>query len=260
MKIGLQMYTVRDYMKTKADLLTTLDKLSAIGIRSIQVSVPGFITAEELAAELKTRGMSADSGYMPTGEDCKQLEKALHEAACFGTDVIRTNSIPDGYRKDADGYRRYAEILNREGETCRANGIRYIYHFHAFEFVNFGETRGIDILLNDTDPKNVYFQPDVFWLTNAGTEPSHSLRMFEKRAFWMHVKDYAITQLTGVIESVPYHFAPVGEGNLNWPGILQTAKDMGIEKMVIEQDVCTRDVFDSIAASYQNLRAMGLDA
>ncbi len=258
MKIGLQMYTVRDHMKTREDLLTTLDKLADIGIRSIQISVPGYITPEELTSELKAREMSADSGYMATAQNMAQLDKALHETECFGCDVIRTNSIPDELRKDADGYHKYAEILNREGETCRLHGIRYIYHFHAFEFINFGDTRGIDILLKETDPKNVYFQPDVFWLTNAGTEPSHSLRMFAGRSFWIHVKDYAIAQLSGAIESVPYHFAPVGEGNLNWAGIKATAAHMGIEKFVIEQDICSRDVFDSIAASYRNLRAMGL--
>ncbi len=258
MNIGIQMYTVRDHMKTKADLLTTLDKLSAIGLRSIQISVPGYITAEELAEELKARNMSADSGYMATAQHMAQLDKALRETECFGTDVIRTNSIPEDMRGDADGYHRYAEILNQEGKACQSHGIRYIYHFHAFEFIRFGDTRGIDILLNETDPKAVYFQPDVFWLTNAGTEPSHSLRMFAGRAFWIHVKDYAIAKLQGAIESVPYQFAPVGEGNLHWSGIRQTATDMGIEKFVIEQDICTRDVFDSIAASYRNLRAMGI--
>ena len=104
----------------------------------------------------------------------------------------------------------------------------------------------------------MYFQLDVFWLTNAGTEPSNSLRMFAGRAFWIHVKDYAIRRLEGKIENVPYYFAPVGTGNLNWKGIIKTADEIGIERFVIEQDMCDGDPFDAVKLSYDNLRGMGI--
>ena len=149
--------------------------------------------------------------------------------------------------------------MNAEGRACKAAGLRYIYHFHAFEWINFGSERGIDILLNETDPDAVMFQPDVFWLTNAGTEPSVSLKMFKDRAFYMHVKDYAIRKLEGVIEDVPYHFASVGTGNLNWTGIIASAKEVGIERFIIEQDICDGDPFDAIKLSRENLIKMGIN-
>ena len=74
----------------------------------------------------------------------------------------------------------------------------------------------------------------------------------------MHVKDYAIRQLEGVIESVPYFFAPVGTGNLNWDGIMKTANEIGIRSFVVEQDMCDGDTFDSIRVSYENLSKMVL--
>lgn len=258
------MYTVRDSMKTEEQLIGTLGKLEKLGIENVQISIPAYTDADGLEKLLRQRGMSADSAYMPTdsmkgpGDSERLVEKAKRECGIFGCDVVRTNSIPAEYRKNADGYRRYAEILDREGKLCRAAGLKYVYHFHAFEFVTFGETRGIDILLSETDAANVYFQPDVFWLTNAGTEPSVSLMMFRGRAFWIHVKDYAIKQLEGVVESVPYCLAPVGEGNLNWPGILRAASEIGIERYVIEQDQCDRDVFDCIGASVDSLHKMGI--
>ena len=96
------------------------------------------------------------------------------------------------------------------------------------------------------------------WLANAGTEPSVSLKMFKGRAFTIHVKDYAIHRLEGKIEDVPFFFAPVGMGNLNWEGILKTADEIGIERFVVEQDNCIGDVFDEIKISYDNLVKMGL--
>ena len=47
--------------------------------------------------------------------------------------------------------------MNAEGRALKAVGLRYIYHFHAFEWISFGDTRGIDILLDETDPDAVYF-------------------------------------------------------------------------------------------------------
>ena len=52
--------------------------------------------------------------------------------------------------------------------------------------------------------------------------------------------------------------AECGEGNLNWPAILQACKTAGVEWYIVEQDICHRDPFESLAISLRNLKAMGL--
>jgi len=257
-RIGLQMYTLRDFVKTPYDFKNTLRRVAEIGIENVQITPPGFFTIEETAKLLRDNGLKADSVFRSTGKIVDGIEQAKRDAEILGTDVLRTDSIPNEMRNDVDGYRRFAQQMNAEGRACKAAGLRYIYHFHAFEWINFGETRGIDILLNETDPDAVMFQPDVFWLTNAGTEASVSLKMFKGRAFYMHVKDYAIRKLEGKIEDVPFHFASVGTGNLNWPGIIASADEIGIERFVIEQDMCEGDAFDAVKLSFDNLNKMGI--
>ncbi len=257
-RIGLQMYTLRSFTKTPEDFAETLKKVAAIGLTSVQITPPSFQPVEKTVEQLKENGLKADSVFRSTGKMLDTLEAAKREAELFGCDVLRTDSIPNAMRSDADGYRRYAELMNAEGRACKALGLRYIYHFHAFEWISFGDVRGIDILLNETDPDAVFFQPDVFWLTNAGTEPSVSLKMFKDRAFSIHVKDYAIRKLEGKIEDVPFHFASVGTGNLNWPGIIKTADEIGIERFVIEQDMCEGDPFEAVKLSFDNLNKMGI--
>ncbi|MBR5307746.1 MAG: sugar phosphate isomerase/epimerase [Clostridia bacterium] len=258
-KIGLQMYTMRNHVSNAEEYKNTVARVADIGYKVLQMTRPEFMPLEENAAFLKSLGVSADSVFKPWDKVIPEIEDAKREAEAYGCDVLRTNSIPDEMRiKGADGYREFARLMNESGKVCRAAGLRYMYHFHAFEWISFGSERGIDILLNETDPEYVYFNPDVFWLTNAGTEPSVSLKMFRDRAFTMHVKDYAIRQLEGVIESVPYFFAPVGTGNLNWDGIMKTANEIGIRSFVVEQDMCDGDTFDSIRVSYENLSKMVL--
>ena len=51
--------------------------------------------------------------------------------------------------------------------------------------------------------------------------------------------------------------AEVGEGNLNWDSILVACKAAGVEHLLVEQDVCYRDPFDSLEISLRNLKSMG---
>ena len=252
-RIGIQMYTCRDYTKDEAGLRETLRKLAQIGYRSVQISRPPFLNTEQLAALLTEYEMKADSVFCPVTKIEESLDEISAEAKILGTNVVRTDSIPPQLRATKAGYRQFADLLTKQAEMLKARGLRYIYHFHAFEFVSFGDVRGIDLLLNETDPATVMFQPDVFWLTAAGVEPSQFLRKFKGRAFYLHVKDYAIRQLEGKIENVPHCFAPVGQGNLNWPGIMRAAEEIGIEQFVVEQDQCTGDVFQAVRTSYENL-------
>ena len=53
--------------------------------------------------------------------------------------------------------------------------------------------------------------------------------------------------------------AEVGEGNLNWPAILQACQYAEVEWYAVEQDICRRDPFDSLRISYENLRGMGVE-
>ena len=52
----------------------------------------------------------------------------------------------------------------------------------------------------------------------------------------------------------------IGEGNLDWGGILLACRETGVRWYSIEQDALfkDRDIFESIRISYNNLRAMGV--
>ena len=254
--IALQMYTMRNCMADEKQLFETLRRVREIGYRSVQITRPAYVTIEALKRMLDEVGLSADSALGHCMKLDEEYDAILHEAEVLGTRVVRLDGIPMELAQTAEGYRTFARILEKGGKAFRAAGYDMYYHFHAFEWTNFGAERGNDILLNETTPEYVGFQPDVFWLTSAGTEPSSSLRLFAGRARYMHVKDYAIKPRTGALEDVPNCFAPVGRGNLNWPGIMKTAREIGIDHFVVEQDLCDGDVFECIKTSHDSLRAM----
>ncbi len=258
-KYGLQMYTLRNFMKTPEDLDSTLKKVADMGYQNVQISPPSFTNSVALAEQLKGYGLSADSAFCSVYKIPENIGDIVIAAKALGTDVLRTDSIKNADRYSIEGYKSFAEHMNVCGKLLKENGLKFMYHFHSFEFIKLGENlRGIDILLNETDPEYVMFQPDVFWLTASGTEPSEALKMFKGRAEYMHLKDYVIVKnTTEVLEETKRASAPVGTGNLNWDAIIKTAKDIGIYNFVVEDDMGSLDPFDSAKQSIDNMKKLG---
>jgi sugar phosphate isomerase/epimerase len=255
-KISLQMYTLREYMKTPEDFDKTLSRVAEMGYKSVQITPPAFINAPDMAKLLESKGLSADSAICDVYKIPESIEQIARDAEVLKTDVLRTNSIRHEDSTSIEGYKSFAAHLNNCGKLLRAKGLDFMYHFHSFEFVSFGDTRGIDILLNETDPEYVMFQPDVYWLTAAGNEPSRALRMFEGRARYMHCKDYIIVPSSKEkLEETTSASAPVGTGNLEWDEIFKTAKEIGITNFVAEDDMGVLDPFESAAISLPALTA-----
>lgn len=256
--LSLQMYTLRHSMKTREDLDNTLRRVAEMGYDSVQITPPAFLTIEEMAAMLKKYNLRADSAICTLYDIPDKLDEIVHKAEVLGTDVLRTDSIRKPDRLDRDGYLRAAAHLEKCGAALKARGLQFMYHFHSFEFVKIGERRGIDIILENTSPEHVLIQPDVFWLTAAGTEPSTELRKFAGRARYMHLKDYVIVPADlEKIEQTMRASAPVGTGNLNLAAILATAREMGIENFVAEDDMGVLDPFESAAQSLVNMKKLG---
>ena len=254
---SLQMFTLRGFMKSPEALDNTLSRVAEMGYKNVQITPPAFTDSVELAKLLKTKGLKADSAICGVYDIPYKIEQIAKGAEALGTDVLRTDSISAEDRKTEEGYSRFAKHLNSCGKMLREKGLDFMYHFHSFEFIDFGGKRGIDILLNETDPEYVMFQPDVFWLAAAGTEPSRALKMFKGRVRYMHCKDYIIAASADPkLEKITNASAPVGTGNLHWDEIFKSAKELGINNFVVEDDMGVLDPFLSAEISLKNLKKL----
>lgn len=258
MGISIQMYTLRDFMKTKEDLSETLGKVASIGYKTVQISIPSFLSAQDLKKMLDEHELKADSVMAPTASVPDNLDNIVKTAEILQTNVIRTDGIPSSFSKTQDGFYQYAEILQNAGSLLHDAGYHFMYHNHAIEYTNFPDCTGMDILVKETDPACVWFQPDVHHIAAAGLEPSHALWAFQGRCIYVHMQGYGIIPGEGTDPRVPRRTVPVGTGNLNWNGIVQTCQKMGIKLYVVEQDDCIGDPFDEITQSYTALKSMGI--
>ncbi len=108
------------------------------------------------------------------------------------------------------------------------------------------------MLLNETDPRYVQAELDTYWVQHGGGDPAAWIRKVKNRMPVVHLKDM-------VIQGREQVMAEVGEGNLNWPAILEACREAEVEWYAVEQDICQRDPFESLEISFKNLKKMGLE-
>ena len=250
--LAAQLYTVRDFTKTAPDLAATLQKVRAIGYTAVQLSALGPIPPAEVRAMLEHEGLTVCNTHVSYDRLWNDLPAVIEEHRLWECRHVAIGSLPQAYRGDgAAGYRRFAREAVEVGRRLREAGLSFSYHNHAFEFAHFDGARALDILYDESDPALLQAEIDTYWVQYGGGDPAAWIRKVAGRMPVVHLKDMVIQDNQQVM-------AEVGAGNLNWPAILEACREAGVEWYAVEQDICQRDPFESLAISYANLRGMGL--
>jgi sugar phosphate isomerase/epimerase len=188
-------------------------------------------------------------GVKPLHDDQAELEKTIAAAVDHDVDHISTWWGPANSKEEilAD-----AEKYNAFGKKVADAGMKFTYHNHDHEFkTTFDGKRTIDLLLDNTDPACVYFEPDVAWVTYGGVDPVEFLTTHKDRVPVIHLKDVIDLSERG-------KFCAVGAGYVAIEGVLGVCEQVGIPWAVIEQDRPNNLTgMESVAASIYNLREKG---
>lgn len=175
----------------------------------------------------------------------------------FGKNAIFEDPATDGLIGEI---RVYDDVLS-------GDAIAALYHNHHFEFERFGDKTGFEILVENTDPKYVQFEPDVHWIQRAGQNPIDWIRRLAGRESLVHLKDYRIRFPEG--DPAPdiftreqcIQFAELGQGNLDIPEIIKVSLECGAEYLPVEQDqTYGKDPFQCLKESVAYIKSIGYQA
>jgi sugar phosphate isomerase/epimerase len=250
--IAAQLYTLRDFCRTPEDIAKTFKKLKEIGYEAVQVSGMGPIAPDQLKKIADDNGLeicATHIGYQRLKDD---IEGVIADHKLWNCKYVGLGSMPEEYRSSKEGFIRFAKEASVIAKKLQEAGLSFVYHNHDFEFVKFDGKIGLDIIFEESDKSAFNAEIDTYWVQSGGSDPAAWIRKMKGRMDIVHLKDMVMDIKKGRI------MAEVGEGNLNWPAILDACREIGIKWYIVEQDVCQRDPFESLAISLENLKKMGL--
>jgi sugar phosphate isomerase/epimerase len=134
--------------------------------------------------------------------------------------------------------------------VLREAGMTLSYHNHQIELRQLEGKTMLDWIYELVPAEVLKAEIDTYWVQFGGGDPAGWLKKLKGRIPLLHLKDYAITE-----ENQPI-FAALGDGNLDLPSILSTARAGGCEWYIVEQDSGFTDPFVAIERSLRHLESL----
>ncbi len=250
MKIGLQTFTMRDFMKTESDIEFTLNKAAEIGYTTVQISGIGEINPKKLRAICDACQLEIVLTHTKQDRLLSETDQVIEEHNILGADYIGIGSMPGKYR-DPAFIQNFIKEYTPVAEKIADAGKLFMYHNHAFEFEKMNGKRIIDSLIEGFPAELMGFTLDTYWVQNAGCDVYAWFERLKDRVPCIHLKDMAVVNGQPVM-------APIYEGNINFDPLLKMLAEHGKTKYaLVEQDNCIGSPFTAIETSYKNLVARG---
>ncbi len=275
MDIGLNLYSV--FRELNEDYFGTLEKVSAMGYRNVELISVNFSTGERYTdtfslplikqklEELGLNPFAAHEGVAP-GKSIVEAdwERIIEENATLGCQSIVFPMAMISGREDT---LQTAEHLNQIGEKCKKAGMSFYYHNHAHEFKRIRDISLFELLVENTDPDIVKFELDLVWVLRGGYDPFSLLKKLGSGCDMIHQKDLgkhvkSVDILTALNEEdildpmklyqehvKPNDFVNLGTGIVNFQETYKKLNDLGfIRYAIVENEGQQGNKFISIAS------------
>ena len=232
MIVGLNLYSIRNKIQTEEEFLATAKTLKEYGYKYMQFS-GSPLKADAVARVSKESGMPVYLTHMPYDRIVNDTEALMEEHASFGCKNIGLGMMPTYARLDVEKCKETVAKLNAVGEKMQRNGFTFFYHNHHVEFVKlFGNQTIMDYMIENAP--YIHFTADTYWLQYGGVNVLEYLEKMKGRIACVHLKDYQ--QVLDEKNWPAPKFAPCGDGLMNFPVIVEKAKECGAKYFFVEQD------------------------
>jgi sugar phosphate isomerase/epimerase len=162
----------------------------------------------------------------------------------LGFTYVVLPAIPPESRKTLDDYKKISVEFNKIGEEAKKAGLKFAYHNHGYGLHEMEGKVPLQLILENTDPKLVFLEMDLYWTVAGGADPITYLKKYKGRYVMMHVKNMKkLVRFSGDgsdpaqwIELFPY-MATADDNVLDLKSILTAAQQSGVKHFFVEQDM-----------------------
>ncbi|MGA2176314.1 MAG: sugar phosphate isomerase/epimerase [Verrucomicrobiota bacterium] len=233
---GVQLYSVRAQLDK--DVPGTLAEVRNWGVRFVELAGTYGLPPKVFKEKLDAAGLDPVSGHFSFEEWSKDPAAVLNEATDLGLVYVGCAWIPHNDPFDEAACRKAIDVFNRAGDLAARRHMHFFYHTHGYEFQPSGKGTLFDLLVQRTNPENVKFEMDIFWIVHAGQDPVKLLGEYPGRWELLHVKDMRKGTPTGLLtgHSDVTNDVAMGTGMLDLPAILRAAQNVGVKWYFIEDE------------------------
>lgn len=249
MKIGLNLYSIRNQTQNKKDLIKTLKQLKKDGCDFVQFS-GSPVPLTELKDVIKQSKMPIIVTHSPMERILHDTDKLIKEHKSFNCPRIGLGMIPDKaiYSNDQK-VTKTIDQLEKAAIKMKKQGIKFFYHNHQFAFRKLKNGKTIFEYMIKKAP-HINFILDTYWVQYGGASIIDMIHTLKGRIECVHLKDYKIN------DKLEPEFAPLGDGNINLASVIKEAKKAGTKYFLIEQDnaAIKKDGYKDIVKSIRYIK------
>lgn len=248
MKIGAQLYTLRDFCKTEEEFASTLSRVADMGYTTLQVSGTCEYKPEWLRKQLQKNGLKCVLTHIPCDRLESKTDDVINDHTEFGCKNIGLGWF--GFDGKENTVKTFTEKFKPITKKLKDGGKYFMYHNHDGEFAKEGDDIILSKLAEAFSAEEMGFTLDTFWVQAGGGDPAQWIERLHGRVPCIHLKDFAYGKKMAVI----------GEGNINFDRVFEKAEGAGTEYMLVEQDDCYgEDPFECLKRSFKYLHSLGFE-
>jgi sugar phosphate isomerase/epimerase len=208
------------------------------GIKNVELAGTYGLQPDAFNALLKAHGLKAIAAHFPYEKYKTDPESIAREAKALKLKYAGCAWIPHSGDFDEKTCREAIDVFNRAGEVLAKHGIKFFYHVHGYEFQPHKDGTLMDLLIQQTNPKTVTYEMDIFWVVFPNQDPVKLVEKYGKRWELVHLKDMKKDTVTGSLAGGTdvRNDAALGEGKMDMPAILRAAKKAGVKWYFIEDE------------------------
>lgn len=236
--IGVQLYSIRSvigspelYAKNHVEALKALADMGYTSVEPANYKDGKLygVEPEQFKSDLDAAGLTCLSTHivknisseeLRTGdftESMKWWDQAIacHKTAGAKYIVQPSFPVPDNLKD----LKTWCDYFNAVGRKCAEAGIKFGYHNHSHEFKKVEDRVVYDFMLENTDPRFVFFEMDVYWAVMGHAYPVEYFKKYPGRFRLLHIKD---------------HYELGESGMVGFDAIFKNAPTAGVEGIVVE--------------------------
>lgn len=236
MKLAVQLYSLRDMVKSGEDFLNILEEVKKLGFDGVEFAGYHGLSAETIKAKLDELGLVPVGCHISVNDfEDDKIEETVKFHKTLGVLYCGTGGAPHDTVEECE----HAAALLAKGSA--ALGVPTYYHNHTEEFtvLENGKT-AMQIFAEQTK-----LELDTYWSFCAGMDNYKYISENIDDIILLHIKDG--------IDGKP---TALTEGNNDLDAVIRAAKDNNIEWVILENDDPIPDGLSDVTRSMRYLKSV----